>query len=79
MVGYSDEILDVAYVGKKDSHLAVATNSADIKLYDLETMNCQLLCGHTDIVLALATSRADKNLLLSSDKVLSVEPLIAMG
>ncbi|XP_012283683.1 transducin beta-like protein 3 [Orussus abietinus] len=72
LVGYSDEILDVVYVGDQDSHLAVATNSADVKLYELSTMDCQLLRGHTDIVLALATSAANRNLLLSSSKDNSV-------
>lgn len=67
-VGFSDEILDLEYVGKNDSHLAVATNSADIKLYENSTMNCQLLKGHTDFVLALSKSAANPNLLLSSGK-----------
>ncbi|RLU18922.1 hypothetical protein DMN91_009280 [Ooceraea biroi] len=72
LVGYSDEILDVAYLGANDSHIALATNSCDIKLYEIATMNCQLLCGHTDSVLALATSPANVNLLVSSSKDNSV-------
>jgi U3 small nucleolar RNA-associated protein 13 len=67
-IGFSDEILDVAFVGKNDSHLAVATNSVDIKLYANSTMNCQLLKGHSDIVLALATSKANPDLMLSGSK-----------
>ena len=66
-VGFSDEILDVAFVRKDSSHLAVATNSLDIKLYD-STMNCQLLKGHTDIVLCLSTSTANPDLMLSGSK-----------
>lgn len=69
MVGYSDEILDVAYLGYNDSHIALATNSCDIKLYEITSMDCQLLCGHTDSVLALATTPANVNLLMSSAKV----------
>lgn len=69
MVGYSDEILDIAYIGDNDSHIALATNSYDIKLYEIASMNCQLLCGHTDSVLALATTPANVNLLVSSAKV----------
>ena len=69
MVGYSDEILDVAYLGDNDSHIALATNSCDIKLYEIASMNCQLLSGHTDSILALATTLANVNLLLSSAKV----------
>lgn len=67
-IGFSDEILDLEYVGRNDSHLAVATNSADIKLYENSSMNCQLLKGHTDFVLALAKPSADPNLLLSAAK-----------
>lgn len=70
-MGYSDEILDIVYFGAEDTHLAVATNSPDIKLYELKTMNCQLLSGHTDLVLSLATTPADFSLLLSSAKVLT--------
>lgn len=66
--GFSDEILDIVFVGKDDSHLAVATNSKDIKLYDNCSMNCNILRGHTDIVLSLATTLADPILMLSSGK-----------
>jgi len=69
LVGYSDEILDVAILGNNDSHIALATNSCDIKLYEIASMNCQLLCGHTDSILALATTPANINLLISSAKV----------
>ncbi|KAL0100232.1 hypothetical protein PUN28_019568 [Cardiocondyla obscurior] len=68
LVGYSDEILDVVYLGDNDSHIALATNSSDIKLYEIVSMTSQLLCGHTDSVLALATSPANVNLLVSSSK-----------
>ncbi|XP_050463329.1 transducin beta-like protein 3 [Cataglyphis hispanica] len=72
LIGYSDEILDIAYLGANDSHIALATNSCDIKLYDIASMNCQLLCGHSDSVLALATTPANVNLLISSAKDNSV-------
>lgn len=64
-IGFSAEILDMAFLGKKDRYLAVATNSADIKVYDTADMNCQVVKGHTDIVLSLASL---KNYLLSSSK-----------
>lgn len=69
LVGYSDEILDLTYLGTDDTHVTVATNSPNIKLYELATMNCQLFCGHTDLVLSLASTPANKNLLISSAKV----------
>lgn len=67
-VGFSDEILDITYVGEENSHLAVATNSNDIKLYQNSTMSCQLLKGHTDLVLALNANKVDPNLMFSSSK-----------
>ena len=68
LVGYSDEILDIVYLGSNESHIVIATNSCDIKLYDVSTMNCQILRGHTDIVLSLATTPANVYLFLSSAK-----------
>ncbi|XP_077294139.1 transducin beta-like protein 3 [Arctopsyche grandis] len=68
MVGFTDEVLDVSYFGQSDSHIAVATNSIDIKVYDLETMNCQLVKGHGDLVLSLAKSPYNPDVLLSSSK-----------
>lgn len=67
-VGFSDEILDISFLGANDSYLAVATNSTDIKLYENKNMNCQLLKGHTDIVLSLNKSMTNPNLLASSSK-----------
>lgn len=72
IVGYLDSILDIAYVGEEDSHIAVASNSSDIKFYELSTMSCQLLCGHTQIVLSLATTPANRKLLISTAKDNSV-------
>lgn len=68
IIGFSDEVLDIAYVGSGDSHIAVATNSVDIKLYELSNMNCNLLKGHKDLVLSLAKSSSNPNVLLSSSK-----------
>ncbi|CAH2006791.1 unnamed protein product [Acanthoscelides obtectus] len=67
-IGFSDEILDITYVGKDDSYIAVATNSNDIKLYESTTMTCQLLKGHTDLVLALSANKSNPDLMLSSSK-----------
>lgn len=65
LIGFTDEILDLVLLGKKDQYLAMATNSNDIKIYDTLTMNSIILKGHTEIVLALASY---KNFLLSSGK-----------
>lgn len=69
LVGFSDEILDIVYLGETDSRLAVATNSCDIKVYKTSDMSCQLLQGHQDIVVTLATSPANRNILVSGSKV----------
>lgn len=65
LIGFTDEILDLVLMGRRDQYLAMATNSNDIKVYDTQTMNSIILKGHSEIVLALA---AYKNFLLSSGK-----------
>lgn len=69
LVGFSDEILDLTLFNK-NRYLAMATNSNDIKLYDVETMNCKVLRGHSDIVLSVA---ARGLILVSSSKDFSVK------
>ncbi|XP_017786889.1 PREDICTED: transducin beta-like protein 3 [Nicrophorus vespilloides] len=68
MIGFSDEILDIIFCGQNDSHLAVATNSNDIKIYETSSMNCNILKGHTDIVLALGKAQFNVNYIVSSSK-----------
>ncbi|KAJ0177205.1 hypothetical protein K1T71_007214 [Dendrolimus kikuchii] len=68
ITGFTDEVLDIVLVGKNESHLVVATNSSDLKYYEFETMNCQIVKGHTDIVLALAVFPAKPELFVSSSK-----------
>ncbi|PSN41585.1 Transducin beta-like protein 3 [Blattella germanica] len=70
LVGFTDEVLDVVLLGTDGSHIAVATNSIDIKLYRMKDMDCQLLRGHTDLVLSLASTPSDPCLLLSGSKLL---------
>ncbi|XP_005808812.1 transducin beta-like protein 3 [Xiphophorus maculatus] len=52
-VGYNDEVLDVKFLGKDDTHIVVATNSCQLKVFQLLTNSCQILYGHTDTVLTL--------------------------
>uniref|UniRef100_A0A665WD90 U3 small nucleolar RNA-associated protein 13 C-terminal domain-containing protein n=1 Tax=Echeneis naucrates TaxID=173247 RepID=A0A665WD90_ECHNA len=52
-VGYSDEVLDVKFLGKGDSHIVVATNSCQLKVFELLTNSCQILYGHTDTIFSL--------------------------
>ncbi|XP_053550459.1 transducin beta-like protein 3 [Bombina bombina] len=62
--GYNDEVLDVKFFGPSDSHIVVATNSPQLKVFELATSNCQILYGHTETVLALDVFK--KGLLFAS-------------
>ncbi|PIA19057.1 WD40 repeat-like protein [Coemansia reversa NRRL 1564] len=53
IVGYNEEIIDMAYVGHAHTHLAVATNTEQLRIYDTSNLNCELAYGHKDIILAL--------------------------
>ncbi|XP_074135663.1 transducin beta-like protein 3 [Sminthopsis crassicaudata] len=55
--GYNEDVLDVRFLGPEDSHIIVATNSPRLKVFELETSDCQILCGHTDIIMALDVFR----------------------
>ncbi|KAJ3216635.1 Transducin (beta)-like 3 [Clydaea vesicula] len=74
-VGFNEEILDFSFINtpttdtaeKNATHLAVATNSEQIKIYDLQTKNCVILSGHEEMVICLDYS-TDRNLLVSGSK-----------
>ncbi|KAF8078978.1 U3 small nucleolar RNA-associated protein [Lyophyllum atratum] len=64
LIGYNDEIVDATFLSPKftsssddsaqrDSHLALATNSSLILVYDTNSFDARLLEGHVDVVLAL--------------------------
>lgn len=46
-MGYNDEVLDVKFFGKGYSHIVVATNSPQLKVFELASRSCQILYGHT--------------------------------
>ncbi|XP_050740426.1 transducin beta-like protein 3 [Eriocheir sinensis] len=54
LAGYNDQILDAVFVGAGESHLVVATNSIQLRIYHCESFSCCLVKGHTALVLALA-------------------------
>ncbi len=62
-----DEALDLRFAGKKDELLAVATNSEQVKVFERGSHHCQLLAGHSGIVLCLDVSQ-DGSLLATSSK-----------
>ncbi|XP_060581284.1 transducin beta-like protein 3 [Ruditapes philippinarum] len=51
--GNNDEILDVKYFGEDEKFAVVATNSMHIKVFQLSNFDCEILYGHTDIVMCL--------------------------
>ncbi|KAF9162975.1 U3 small nucleolar RNA-associated protein 13 [Actinomortierella ambigua] len=67
VVGYNDEIIDVVYLGEEESHLAVAANSEQIRVFNLKRFECDLVYGHTDIVICLDRNN-DGTLLASGAK-----------
>ncbi|XP_072932005.1 transducin beta-like protein 3 [Epargyreus clarus] len=68
MVGFTDEVLDIIFIGTDETHIVVATNSHDLKCYEIGSMNCNLIKGHTDIVLALAAFPTKPEMFVSSSK-----------
>ena len=66
-IGYPDEVLDLRLVGEGQGLLAVATNSEQVKVFDRKTMNCQILTGHSGIVLSLDVSH-DGNAIITGSK-----------
>jgi U3 small nucleolar RNA-associated protein 13 len=55
VVGHNDEILDMKVIPNLDS-VVVATNSPQIRIFDLSTFSCKVLDGHTSTVLCIEVS-----------------------
>ncbi|KAJ2334683.1 U3 small nucleolar RNA-associated protein, partial [Coemansia sp. RSA 2681] len=53
IVGYNEEIIDMAYVGRDQAHLVVATNTEQLRVYNTNDLNCELAYGHSDIILCV--------------------------
>ena len=58
--GQHDEILDCAYVGPSENHLAIAPNESEIRILDVRTSACEVLPGHRDTVLCLDRDSAGR-------------------
>ncbi|CAG8694343.1 5306_t:CDS:2, partial [Dentiscutata erythropus] len=67
IVGYNDEIIDLSYVGKDETHLAIATNTEQINLYNIKSFDFNIIYGHTDIAICLDKSY-DGTVLISGSK-----------
>jgi U3 small nucleolar RNA-associated protein 13 len=59
IVGHNDEILDLKILPNGDeasTHAVVATNSAQVRLFNLGTFSCEILDGHSATVLCVDVS-----------------------
>ena len=73
LIGHQGEVTDLQFVrvAKEPCHLAVATASAAIRVYDIASCSCQLtLHGHSDVVLSMdvAYSNDGTAILVSGSK-----------
>lgn len=67
IVGYNEEVIDLTYVGKDETHLAIATNTEQINLYNIKSFDFNIIYGHIDIVICLDKSY-DGTVLISGSK-----------
>ncbi len=56
IVGHNDEILDLKVLPGDSNSIVVATNSAQIRIFELDNFSCHVLDGHTATVLCVETS-----------------------
>ena len=69
-VGHIDEVKEIKFIGTNDSHIAVANNSQLVKIFEVSTWACQILSGHSDMVLSLDVyQKQGMNLLATGSKV----------
>ncbi|GLJ48904.1 hypothetical protein SUGI_1031530 [Cryptomeria japonica] len=67
LIGYNEEVVDLKFVGEEENLLAVATNSEQLRVYELASMACTYeLKGHTGIVLCLDSVAVSGKVLLAS-------------
>ncbi|CAF0814946.1 unnamed protein product [Adineta ricciae] len=69
-IGELGDVLDVRFLNGDENtptHVVVASNDDKVKIFNLNTWNCQLLKGHTDIVIGLDISH-DHRLIATCSK-----------
>ncbi|KAH9513116.1 Transducin (beta)-like 3 [Bulinus truncatus] len=69
LCGHLDEILSLHFLGENDTHVAVATNTDLLKVFNRETWECQMLQGHSDIITSLDVK---SNFIVSGSKDSSI-------
>lgn len=67
-VGYIDDILSIKFAGPNDDNLVVASNTSQIKIFNLPSFSCRFLKGHNDIVLNVDVFPKHKQILVSGSK-----------
>ena len=70
-IGELGDVLDVRFLNGNDNnptHVIVASNDEKVKVFHLNTWHCQMLKGHTDIVIGLDVSY-DHSLIATCSKV----------
>ncbi|KAM6586439.1 hypothetical protein CsatA_009044 [Cannabis sativa] len=75
LVGYNEEIVDMKFLGNEEKYLAVASNTEQVRVYDLASMSCHyVLVGHTETILSLDTcvSSSGQTLIVTGSKDKSV-------
>ncbi|TPX31373.1 hypothetical protein SmJEL517_g05293 [Synchytrium microbalum] len=66
IAGYNDEVIDLAFAGPHGSHLVVATNSEQLRVYDLSNGSVDVVYGHSDVVICIDVIRAGEYDLLAT-------------
>lgn len=66
-----DEILDIKCVGGDRQLVAMATNSEQIKLFNWSNGDCDVISGHSDIVMSVDCS-SDGCVLVTGSKVINL-------
>jgi U3 small nucleolar RNA-associated protein 13 len=56
IVGHNDEILDLKVIPNTSTKIVVATNSPQIRIFELGNFSCDILDGHTATVLTVEAS-----------------------
>lgn len=67
-IGFIDQVTDIKFVGSEEKHIVVATNSPNMFLFNLETMESFIIKGHTSNVLSVQVYPLAKTLFASSSK-----------
>ena len=53
IAGYNDEVIDLVFAGPEGNHLVVATNSEQLRVYDLNDGSVDVVYGHSDVVICV--------------------------